>query len=152
MKSLFTILTLALAVVIFSCNRVKEKTKETINEGGEVIGKTATEFFEGVSEGVDKTLQCEMNLSQPLMEKGLKTGKFSINNDTSGGENNLLTLYLIFDKDFNGDISLRAFDKNGLEIGRTKMNVNGKAGEAKYYDFYFDKRTYIEVKSKITIE
>jgi hypothetical protein len=150
MKNLLTILTLSL--MLFSCSRVKEKTKETINEGGEVIGKTATEFFEGVSEGVDKTLQCEIHLSQSLGERGLKTGKFSINNDTSGGQNNLLTLYLIFEKDFNDDISIRVSDKKGLETGRTKMKVEGKAGEAKYYDFYFDKRTYIEVKSKITIE
>jgi len=69
MKQLITILTL-LAVLTISCNRVKDKTKETINQSGEAVGKTATEFFEGVSEGVDKTLQCEISLSQDLQDKG----------------------------------------------------------------------------------
>lgn len=150
MKKLLTILTLAITII--SCDRVKEKTKETINKGGEAVGKTATEFIEGVSEGVDRTLQCEITLSKTLQDKGLETGKFSIKNDTTGGQNNLLTLYIIFDQDFKNDISVKAFDKNGMEIGRTKMQIEGKAGDAKYYDFIFDKRTYIEAKSKITIE
>jgi hypothetical protein len=137
---------------ICACERVKEKKKSTINQGGEAVGKTATEFIEGVSEGVDKTLQCEIVLSNSLIDKGLKTGKFSINNDASGGENNTLVLYVIFDKDFSQEVVAKSFDKSGLENGRTKVAVEGKAGEAKYYDFVFDKRTNIEAKSKITME
>ena len=30
------------------------------------MGETATEFFEGVAEGVDKTLECEIVLSDDL--------------------------------------------------------------------------------------
>jgi hypothetical protein len=150
MKQIITfILLLALAV---SCDRVKEKAKETINKGGETVGKTATEFIEGVSEGIDKTLQCDISLSQALQDKGLKTGKFSIENAPNGGRNNLLILYLIFDKEMKTPLTVKAFDKNGLEVGRAKIEVTGNAGDASYYDFAFDKRTYIEVKSKITLE
>jgi hypothetical protein len=145
-------LLIALVLLSFTaCEKVKEKTKSTINEGGEVVGKTATEFIEGVSEGVDKTLQCEIVLSKELVNKGLKTGQFSINNE-EGGNNNILVLYIIFDRDFNQELTAKSFNKNGLENGRTKIAVDGKAGEAKYYDFVFDRRTYIEAKSKITIE
>ena len=147
---LLTIMFLALG--IGACETVKEKTKSTINQGGEAVGKTATEFIEGVSEGVDKTLQCEIVLSNTLIEKGLKTGKFSVNNDDTGGLNNTLVLYIIFDKDFSQELTAKSYDKSGLENGRTKVMVEGKAGEAKYYDFVFDKRTYIEAKSKVTIE
>lgn len=150
MKKVITLSVLALA--LFACNRIKEETKQVINKGGETAGKTATEFIEGVSEGIDKTLQCEIVLSQKLKDKGLRTGKFSVNNDTAGGENNMLTLYLIFDKDFKDDLFITAFDKNGLEIGRTGLQVDGKQNYATYYDLHFDKRTYIEVKSKIMIE
>jgi hypothetical protein len=143
---------LIVTLVIISCETVKEKTKKSINAGGEVVGKTATEFFEGVSEGVDKTLQCEITLSQFLKDSGLTTGKFSIDSDTISGKNNLLILYLIFDKDFSKTILVKAFDKTGLEIGRTKLKIDGKAGDAKYYDLAFDKRTHIEVKSKFSIE
>jgi hypothetical protein len=142
----------SITLILFSCDMVKEKTKETINQGGEVVGKTATEFIEGVSEGVDRTLQCELIVSPTLKDKGIKTGKYEISNDTLGGENNRLILYIIFDKDFKEPVSVKAFDKKGMEIGRTKVLIEGKADEAKYYDFTFDKRTYIEVKSKLHIE
>ncbi len=141
-----------LTLVLISCDRVSDKTKKTINAGGEAVGKTATEFIQGVSEGVDKTLQCEIILSKELTDNGLRTGKFSIHNDTTGGQNNVLTLYLIFDKEFSRTISVKAFDKLGLEFGRTKMKIDGRSGEAKYYDFAFDKRASIESKSKLTID
>lgn len=141
-----------LAIFTISCDSVKRKTKQAINKGGETVGKTATEFIEGVTEGVDLTLQCELSLSQDLLDQGLQTGKFSINNDTSGGNDNQVTLYLIFENDFHRVLFAKVFDKNGIEIGRTKLDVEGLAGDAGYFDFIFDKRSYIEVKSKITIE
>ena len=145
------ILILSILMLLASCGKVKEKAKETINKSGETVGKTATEFFEGVAEGIDKTLQCELSLSQSLIDKGLKTGKFAIDN-ADGGRNNQLTVYLIFDKDFKSPVTAKVFDKNGLEVGRAKIDVEGKANEAGYFDFIFDKRTYIEVKSKIVLE
>ena len=94
---------------------------------------------------------CEISLSESLTDKGLSTGKFTIEN-ADGGRNNQLTIYLIFDRDFKSSVTAKAFDKNGLEIGRTKIEVEGKADEAGYFDFIFDKRSYIEVKSKISLE
>jgi hypothetical protein len=150
MKQKITLLLCLIAVV--SCGKIKEKAWDGINRGGELAGKGATEFFEGVAEGIDKSLQCELLLSEALQEKGVKTGKFSINSLPEGGSNNLLTLYLIFDKDFNSSLTVKAFDKNGLEVGRAKLDIESKADDAGYYDFAFDRRTYIEVKSKIRIE
>ena len=145
------ILILSVLMLLVSCDKVKEKAKLTVNKSGETVGKTATEFFEGVSEGIDKTLKCELSLSKSLTDKGLRTGKFVIE-DAAGGHNNQLTIYLIFDKDFKASVTAKVFDKSGLEIGRTKINVKGKAEEAGYFDFIFDKRSYIEVKSKIVLE
>ncbi len=148
------VLTLFIPLLIFtfSCDRVKEKTKETLNRSGETIGEGATEFFEGVSEGVDKTLQCEINLSRNLLNKGLSTGKFSIEDNKTSGENNILVLYLIFEDDFENTLTAKAYDKQNLETGRAKIEVEAKAGDAGYFDFVFDERTYIEVKSKIMID
>ena len=139
-------------LMLTSCDKLMNKTKETINKGGETVGKTATEFFEGVSEGIDKTLQCDVVLSQNLLDNGLSTGKFAVENDSTGGANNVLVLYIIFDKDFSGSVMAKAYDKTGLEIGRSNIEIVGKAGDAGYFDFKFDKRTYIEVKSKIILE
>ena len=50
-KAAFTIISLAM---LASCGDVKEKAKDTINKTGEVVGETATELVEGVTEGVEK--------------------------------------------------------------------------------------------------
>lgn len=123
-----------------------------LNKGGETVGQSATEFIEGVSEGVDKTLKCEIHLSDELKASGLKTGKFFIKNDTNTVNRNLLTLYLIFDKDFNKTLTVKAMDKSGLEMGRAQVSFQKNSGETGYYDFRFDKRTDIEVRSIIEIE
>ena len=150
MKRILTII--ALIFIIFSCNQVKQKTKETINEGGEIVGKAATEFAEGVSEGVERTLDCEIALAPALTAKGLKTGNFIIGQDSLGGADNVLRLYVIFDNDFKGTLSAKLFNKKGLEFGRTKIKIEAVSGDAKYFDFAFDNKTQIEVKSKIIIE
>jgi hypothetical protein len=142
----------ALVSILSSCQTVTEKTKEVINKGGETAGKTATEFIEGVSEGIDKTLQCELVLSEELKEKGIKLGKHTIENDSSGGENNKLVVYLIFDKDFKSVLQVKAFDKTGLECGRNRVELSQKAGEARFIDVHFDRRTHLDVKSRILFE
>lgn len=138
-------------IALTSCNGIANKTKKGINKGGEVVGETATEFFEGVSEGVGKTLECDIKLSKQLVNKGLKTGVYQINSDVDGN-NNQLTLYLIFNNDIDDTIVAKAYNKNGLEIGRAKAAIKGKADEAGYYDFDFDKRTDIGFRNKIIIE
>ena len=142
----------ALLLVAGACNKVKQKTKETINEGGEVIGKTATEFVDGVSEGVDQTLECSLQLSPSLKEKGLSTGKYSILKDSAGENKNLFVVYIIFNKDFNSSVMSKVFNKEGLETGRKKLEITGAPGDAKYFEFQFEKRTNIEHRSKITLE
>lgn len=141
-----------IALPLVSCNNMANKTKETINKGGETVGKTATEFFEGVSEGVDQTLQNEVSLSDQLKTIGLSTGKYSISSDKQGGVGNVFTIYIIFEQDFNKEILVKAYDKNDLEIGRSRVEVIGKAGDAGYFDFVFDKRTRIISRSKLTLE
>lgn len=147
-----SLLTTAFVIIATSCYNAEDRAKEVINKTGEVVGKSATEFIEGVTEGVDKTLQCEISLSPGLKDNGLQYGKFEINDDTQGGHNNVLTLYIIFNKDFKANVSAKVFDKNGIECGRAVVMLEGNAGNAKYYDFSFDKRTKIEVKSRITLE
>lgn len=137
--------------LLTSCDRVQNTAKKTINKGGETVGKAATEFFEGVGEGFDQTLQCEVSLSESLVEAGLKTGKFIIKN-ADEGKNNRFVVYFIFDKDFDSPVTAKVFDKKGLELGRSKTNVVGNADGAAYFDFVFDKRSYIETKSKIVLE
>jgi hypothetical protein len=151
MKSRIYILALTLFTLL-SCERIKNKTQETINAGGEAVGQSATEFAEGISEGIDKTLEAKVKLSPSLLDNGLTTGKFEITDNPLGGNDNLLTLYLIFDKDFDGILRVKVFDKNGLETGRAKLEVKGIKGDANYFDFTFGERVEIEARSLIVVE
>ena len=140
-----------LLMLFTSCTQVKEKTKDTLNEGGEIVGKAVTEVAEGITEGIDRTLDCKLEISPELKAKGLQTGKFSVEDD-SGGVNNRLTVYLITERDFNDTLMVKVYDKTGAEMGRTRKHVSGKAGDAMFHDFNFDKRTKIEVRSRIVIQ
>jgi hypothetical protein len=134
-----------------SCDHIKQKTRDTIHKSGETVGKSSSEFVNGISQGVDQTFECKLDISEALKSRGLKTGKFKIADGTEA-KDNLLSVYLVFDKDFKGTISAKAFDVKNQEYGRTKVETEGVGGEAKYFDFIFDKRTNIESKSTFLLE
>jgi hypothetical protein len=136
---------------VSSCNRAKEKAKETANYAGTVIGRGSSEFVEGVAEGVSHSFECSLELSKMLQSKGLKAGKFKITTDSSGQEN-VVSVYLIFDKDYKGQVSAKIFDSKRQEYGRTTATIAGVSGKAGYVDFVFDQRTDIERKSRILLE
>ena len=142
---------LIIVFFIIGCNNAKDKARDAISKAGETVGQSTTEFAKAVSEGVDKSLGSEIQLSQALTAKGIKTGKFKIASSADASDN-ILSLYLIFNNDFKGDISIKIFDSKGLEYGRLKQNIAGKEGEAKFVDFSFDKRTNIESRSKFVID
>jgi len=147
MKYSFIILTL----LFLSCNWAKQKTKETVNKAGEVAAKTGSEFVDGVAKGVEKTFQHEIVISDELKKQGIETGKIIIRN-TDSATDNLLSAYIIFDKDFNKNITIKVINDEGQEYGRATQNLQGKKGEAKYVDFLFDKRTNIESRGKLLFE
>ena len=142
---------LILVTTLAACDRVKETTKNTIGKTGETVGKGTSEFFDGVTEGVDETFRSEVVLADPLPAKGLKTGKFLITS-APGAKDNIFTVYLIFEENLAEKVTVKVFDNQAREYGRVTQNVVGKRGEAKYFDFVFDKRTNVERRSRFVIE
>lgn len=151
MKFYTLLLLTALIFGLSSCSKIKQKAKDTINSSGEAVGQTASEFVDGVAEGVEKTLERKIIISDTLSHLGLQIGKSNIEN-INGGDNNLLIVYVIFTQDFEEEIRVTAFDKTGQEIGRSNGKVTGKKDEATYWEFSFNNRTYIEVKSEIKFD
>lgn len=145
------VMAVVLAVMLFSCNKIRNKTKETINQGGEAVGETATEFIEGVGTGIEKTLSLTIEVSDTLAKQGLRTGKYYVNSSENGVEH-ILNLYVIFDQDLKKNIIVKAFDKDGLEMGRVTSEIQGKKNDAVYVELKFDPHTNLENKGKITIE
>ncbi|SFQ50952.1 hypothetical protein [Flavobacterium akiainvivens] len=141
--------------LVLSCNDMKQKTKDTLNKGGEAVGEIATEVGEGISEGIDRTLESKVVLSNELIEKGLKVGKFQIESDSVNNpkaNNNKLTIYIATEKAFVGVVTVKVSDKKGTEFGRKQLQISSMADDAAYYDVVFDPRTNIETRSTIEIQ
>ena len=140
---------LMLSNFLFACS--SRSVKEKINKAGDVTGQALGEFTEGVSSGVEKAFDTKIEIADALKSKGIDCGKTTVSSD-SGATDNLLTVYVIFNQDFSGEITAKAFDKQQVEMGRIKLAVNGKKDESKYLEFHFDRRTNIDHDSKLTIE
>ena len=137
------------ALVLIQCS--SKGTKENINKVGNVTGQAVGELVSGISSGVKKAFDVKIELQKNLADQGISFGKITVTSDSSGTDN-LLTVYVIFNKDFKGALTAKAFDNKGLEMGRVKLTIEGKKDEAKYFEFHFDKRTKIAFDSKLTIE
>lgn len=140
-----------LTLTMTSCNWTKDKSKKAINKTGEIVGKTGSEFGDGVYKGVKKTFENDVKTSDRLKAKGLDLGEVLINSSASGTDN-VLTAYIIFNANFDQEITIKIFDENGKEFGRLKEHLKGEKDDAKHFDFTFDKRVKIGSKSSITIE
>jgi len=145
------ILSISILLIATACNWAKDKAQDAANKTGEAVAKTGAEFADGVAKGIQKTFSNEVILSDNLKTTGLKTGRIIITS-TDSTTDNILSAYLIFEKDFNQQLSVKVFDEQGLEYGRSNQLIAAKAGEAKYVDFIFDKRTNIDGKGQISFE
>jgi len=138
-------------MLLFSCNWAKEKTKASVNKAGEVVAKAGSEFADGVSKGIEKTFENNVEVAQQLKEQGLAIGKITIHG-TDSSTDNVLSTYLIFNKDFERDILVKVFTADGKEYGRCKAHIKGSKDDARYMDFTFDSRTNIAGRGKFVFE
>ncbi len=142
----------ALLLLLFSlhiaCN--SDDIRSHINKAGEMAGETAGGFAAGVSSGVGKAFEMKVTLSDSLKAAGLSLGKVSMND--SAGNDNILTVYMIFSRDFSNTITAKVFDKENVEMGRVKTKVEKMKEEAGFVDFHFDPRTNMDSDCKVILE
>lgn len=141
----------AVIVIACSCNWAKKKTKETVNKTGEVVAKASSEFVDGVSKGIERSFQNEVVVSDQLKDLGIKPGKIIIHG-TDSTTDNILSVYLIFEKDFDRSLTIKVMNPAGQEYGRKTEHIKGKKDEAGYFDFVFDRRTNIDGKGKLQFD
>ena len=145
-----SVLTAALlaALLLGACDRAGEAAKNTINKSGEVAGQAASEFLKGAKEGVEETLALPVVLDASVHDRGLSIGK----TEATGGDSfHTLNVYLIFDRDLSDSLMAKAYDADGLEMGRVRFAVNGKAGDAAWHTITFPEQTDLEAKGKVVI-
>ena len=143
----FSVLTLTMT----SCDWVKGKAKKTINKTGEIVGKSGSEFGDGIYRGVKKTFENDVKISDQLKAKGLELGEVLINSSETATDN-VLTTYIVFNDNFDQEITIKIFNENGKEYGRITENLKGEKGKAQHFDFTFDEHVNIGTKGNITIE
>ncbi len=145
------LLILLYASFMLSCNWAKDKTKDTLNKGGEIVGKAGAEVAEGIGKGVTETFSVTVEASPRLRLNGVTIGRTTISG-TDSSTDNVLSAYLIFDRKFSGKITAKAIDASRLEFGRVANVIAADSGQAKFVDFIFDRRTNIDRKDRITLE
>jgi hypothetical protein len=144
MKNVLKLSAVALSVLLSSCDKLSNSTEK--------IGETAGDMVKGIETGVKKARAINLSYTESLTEKGISNGKVTLKNDKAGGTDNLLSVYLIFSKKFRGKILAKAYDNQGLEMGRSSIKVDAQDGDAGFYDFHFDKRTNIDRDGRIVLE
>ena len=143
MNKILKLSAVALSVILSSCDRLSNSTEK--------IGETAGDMVKGIETGVKKARAINLTYTESLTEKGISNGKVTLKNDKEGTDN-LVSVYLIFSKKFRGKISAKAYDNQGLEMGRSSIKVEADGGDAGFYDFHFDKRTNIDRDGRIVLE
>jgi len=86
-------------------------------------------------------LKDKIFLSENLQQQGIELGNI-INS-----EPNILEVYLIFNKNFEGNVLVKIKGETNIEIGRSSISINQKEGEAGYFKFTFDALTNADGKS-----
>ena len=66
-----------------------------------------------------------LQLSEELANAGVKLGAHTISS-TDEGNDNKLSIYFIFEKDFQKTVVIKVLNKQQVEVGRIKQEVKGK--------------------------
>jgi hypothetical protein len=142
------ILFLCLYIALMGCNGNGVNGK--LHHASEKAGEAVSEIAKGVSQGVEKSFEIQIEKADSNALRGIELGKIELK--SKEGTDNMLSVYFVFKKDFSKKIMIRVYDSKGLEMGRCSQLVKGKKDEAGFTDFIFDKRTNIDRDSKIVME
>ncbi|MCL2315044.1 MAG: hypothetical protein FWC28_07340 [Proteobacteria bacterium] len=119
-----------LLLVLAACDENKSLSQKT----GSTIGRSAVDFVAGLGEGIDKRMVVKLDVDPALAAKGLSTtmGK------SRGVGSKDASVYIVAGKPFKGTLMVRAMDEAAVEIGRSQVEVEFAADEARYVTFSFN--------------
>lgn len=171
-KNVLFLIFLSLAACMSKEERVKqayEKGKEEIETKssylkgmGETLSKEGKEAAEkmsegagavanGMNEGFDKSMVRVKIIPAPEILNSFSLGRAGkyYNDSTLVMD---IVIYTVFEKDFKGRLSLKAYDSDSTEVGRSLVPVIGKAEDAKYLSFPFDKHVPLNIADYFALE
>jgi len=127
-----TMAALLLVLVVCGCGRRDESVAKT---AGSKVGETITDFASGVGKGVDKQMMVNVKLSEAVAKQGLSKTVSKSRGMSDKGKG--ITVYFKAAAPFKGKLVAKAIDKEGQEIGRSVVDVDFSADDAKYVSFPF---------------
>ena len=119
---------LLLLLLVCGCGRRDESMAKM---AGGKVGETITDFASGVGKGVDKQRLVNVKLSDAVCKQGLSK------TISKSGKENGITVYFLAASPFKGKLVAKATNKEGQEIGRSVVDVEFSADDAKYVSFPF---------------
>jgi hypothetical protein len=138
------------AVGALLCGCGKSGDESLAKRTGNKLGEAMTDFASGVGGGVDKQLTVDVELSDALGKQGFsKTVAKSLGLDISGKG---ISVYLIAENAYQGELIAKARNEAGQEVGRSVVEVEFKADDARYVKFLFDDQVDMQLVKRFTID
>lgn len=136
---------LALLLAALGCSGEGKAKK-----AGQAVGETVTDFAKGVSTGIDKRLEVEVDLSTRVSGLGLSktiAKAAGIDSHQKG-----ITVYLLSSKPVAGSLIAKALNAEGTEIGRSTVDIDFAEDDAQYITFPFDAQMDTQLVRRYTID
>ena len=132
MKKNITALSIVAALLI-GCGKKGDKVAD---EAGQVVGQHLTDFTKGIGKGIDQKMMVEVAVKPEVYALGL-TNTFAKSLGLDEHKKGF-TVYFIASQNISNTLVARAFNAEGLEIGRTRKQVVMQKDDASYVVFEFD--------------
>lgn len=126
-KGIFVV---SLVLALSACGEDRSLSQKA----GSAISGTATDFVAGLGEGVDKRMALKLDVDPTLAANGMTVtlGK------SRGMGSKDASVYVVATRPYKGAFLSRALDESGTEIGRSRVDVEFTADDAKYVNFVFN--------------
>ena len=128
-----TSLLLAMALVATGCGG---KEAGGVKGAGQKVGETILDFGSGIGKGIDKRMEVVVDLAADVKALGLSTTvakSMTIEPSKPKG----ISVYFVASKPVKAKLMAKALNAAGEEIGRTVVDVDMAADDAKYLNFSF---------------
>lgn len=125
---------IAAAIATVALAGCGEKDESLAMRTGDKLGSTVTDFASGIGKSLDKKMSAKVEVAAALKRVGISA---TTSKQTSMGSD-ALAVYIIAAQPYDGAIQAKAFDKDGLEIGRATTLVDFTADQADYVTFQFN--------------
>ena len=141
-----SIIYLSMATLLLSaCGKNEDTMAKKV---GDSVGSAVTDFTAGLGKGVDKSMQAQVQVSDGMAKKGVTSTTSKLDNLAE----KTLTVYLVSTQAYKGKVMARASNKSGQEIGRSIVDVELGASDAKYIKFPFDPEMDMQLADKFSVE